>query len=206
MMPVRSEELQAEVVRLLPARAGHFRLESGHHGNLWLDLELLCLHPDPIRRLADVLSEAVSRYAIDAVCGPLVEGAFVALMVASRLEIPFIYSERHADATAEGLFPVRYLVPGELRSRVRGRRIAIVNDVINAGSAVRGTLVDLMACDAVPVVIGSLAVLGDKAGRFAVEAGVALETLATVPNEIWTPSECPLCAGPLPLTVLSPNR
>jgi orotate phosphoribosyltransferase len=206
MMPVRSEESHAEVVGLLPARAGHFLLESGHHGNLWLDLELLCLQPDPIRRLADVLSGVLSKYEIDAVCGPLVEGAFVALMVASRLEIPFIYSERHLDATAEGLFPVRYVVPGELRSRVRGRRIAIVNDVINAGSAVRGTLVDLKACRAEPVVIGSLAVLGDKAGRFAAETGVALETLATIPNEIWPPSECPLCAGQVPLTDLSPNR
>ena len=23
---------------------GHFQLESGHHGDLWLELETLCLH------------------------------------------------------------------------------------------------------------------------------------------------------------------
>lgn len=27
---------------------GHFLLESGHHGDLWLDLELLCLRPRQI--------------------------------------------------------------------------------------------------------------------------------------------------------------
>jgi hypothetical protein len=50
--PVMNQTMQDEVVRLLPIRRGHFRLESSHHGNLWPDLELLCLGLEPIRRLA----------------------------------------------------------------------------------------------------------------------------------------------------------
>jgi hypothetical protein len=38
---------------------------------------------------------------------------------------------------------VKYRIPPALRSQVRGKRVAIVNDVINAGSAVRGTFLDL---------------------------------------------------------------
>jgi hypothetical protein len=49
---MKQKEMQDEVVRLLPIRHEHFRLESGHHGSLWLDLGLLCLRPEPIRRLA----------------------------------------------------------------------------------------------------------------------------------------------------------
>jgi orotate phosphoribosyltransferase len=45
-------DLERQIVEMLPARRGHFRLESGHHGSLWLDLERLCLRPDPIRELA----------------------------------------------------------------------------------------------------------------------------------------------------------
>jgi orotate phosphoribosyltransferase len=82
---------------------------------------------------------------------------------------------------------------------VQGRRVAVVNDVINAGSAVRGTLADLVQCGAVPVVVGTLAVLGTAAPRLAAAAGVALETLATLPSEIWTPADCPLCARDVPL-------
>jgi orotate phosphoribosyltransferase len=45
-----------ELDRLLPTRRGHFQYESGHHGDLWLDLERLCLNVRPIRRFAAKLA------------------------------------------------------------------------------------------------------------------------------------------------------
>src|SRR6266478_7683266 len=128
-----------DVIALMPARRGHFLLESGHHGDLWLGLELLCLKPDPVRRLAARLAARLAPHAVEAVCGPLVEGAFVALMVAAELGVPFTYAERFADRALidrEGLYPVQYRLPHALGDVVRGKRVAIVNDVINAGSAI----------------------------------------------------------------------
>lgn len=188
-----------DVTRLVAARRGHFRLESGHHGDLWLDLELLCLDPERVRPLAARIATRLAAYDVEVVCGPLVEGAFVALMVASVLGVPFSYAERFPEPRSDALFPVEYRVPRALRARVRDKRVAIVNDVVNAGSAVRGALVDLQACAAQPVVIGALLVLGPSAARLAAEQGVALETLATLPNTIWTPADCPLCARQVPL-------
>jgi len=188
-----------DVIALMPARRGHFLLESGHHGDLWLDLELLCLKPDPVRRLATRLAARLAPHAVETVCGPLVEGAFVALMVAAELGVPFSYTERFPNVESRALFPVDYRVPRALRAEVRGKRVAIVNDVINAGSAVRGTLADLEACHARPVAIGTLLVLGSSASRIAADGGVSLETLASLPNNIWTPAECPMCARRLPL-------
>jgi orotate phosphoribosyltransferase len=187
------------VLRLLSARRGHYVLESGHHGELWLDLEVLCLRPREVRTLAVELAGRLRSLGIDVVCGPLIEGAFVALMVAEELDVPFTYAEGRADADARGLFPVRYVVPGALRPQLSGRRVAVVNDVINAGSAVRGTIADLRACGAKVVVIASLAVLGESASRFAQSMGVPLVTLASLANEIWSASECPLCARGVPL-------
>jgi orotate phosphoribosyltransferase len=199
-MGTSGTEHQQDVAGLLAARSGHFRLESGHHGALWLDLELLCLQPDRVRPLAGALARALAAHAVDVVCGPLVEGAFVALMAASALGVPFTYAERRTAGPGDGLFPARYVIPPALRPHVQGRRVAVVNDVINAGSAVRGTLADLAQRGAIPVVVGTLAVLGTAAPRLAAAAGVALETLATLPNEIWTPADCPLCARGVPLT------
>ena len=198
--------MRKDVIALMPARRGHFLLESGHHGDLWLDLELLCLNPESVRRFAArVAARQVTNgwrktsHAIDVVCGPLVEGAFVALMVASELGVPFSYAERFPNPKTDALFPVDYRIPRILRARVRDKRVAIVNDVINAGSAVRGTLSDLEACAARPVAIGTLLVLGSSASRIAADRGVALETLAALPNNIWTPAECPLCLRGVPL-------
>ena len=188
-----------DVIALMPARRGHFLLESGHHGDLWLDLELLYLKPARVRPLAARLAARLASFEIEAVCGPLVEGAFVALMVAAELGVPFSYAERFPNPTSSALFPVDYRVPRTLRAEVRGKRVAIVNDVINAGSAVRGTLADLEACAARPVAIGTLLVLGSSAARIAADRGVALETLASLPNNIWPPAECPLCVRGIPL-------
>ena len=185
---------------LLPIRKGHFRYESGHHGDSWIDLERLCLRPEPVARLADQLADRVASHYVDAVCGPLVEGAFIALMVASRLKKLFTYAERFDDRESDALYPVKYRVPGSIRQELSGRRVAIVNDVISAGSAVRGTLADLIDIGADTVVIASLAVLGRTFVEFAAANRLPLETLAHLPNNIWAPSDCPMCADGKALT------
>lgn len=181
------------------AQKGHFLLESGHHGNLWMDLELLCLHPRQIRERAANLSQRLSPCLLEAVCGPLVEGSFIALMVVMELDVDFIYADRFGAQVSEDLYPVEYRIPPALRSKVANRRVAIVNDVINAGSAVLGTYRDLRECGAEIVAIGALLVLGSWAPTFASEQGLALESLAYNPNTIWEPAECPLCAAQIPL-------
>jgi orotate phosphoribosyltransferase len=188
------------LVTTLGGRRGHFRLESGHHGDLWLDLELMCLDPRRLQRYADELATRLAVYSVEAVCSPLVEGAFVGAMVAARLGVRFSYSERFERSDAgDGLFPVDYRIPNALRDSVRAKPIAIVNDVTNAGSAVRGTCADLRSCGAQPIVLGSLVVLGSAAARYASDQGMALETLAALPNTLWTPEACPLCASGIPL-------
>ncbi len=198
-------KMQEQVAELLPERDGHFVFESGHHGRVWLDLELLLLHPERVRPLAEALANRLRPHQPEAICGPLVEGAFVGLMVASSLRLPFSYSEPSSDDRDATLFPVSYPIPAPLRAWLRGKRVAVVNDVINAGSAVRGTLAALAACEAEPVAIGTLAVYGESAGRLAASHAVPLETLASFQSQIWEPDACPLCARGVPLTEKRPG-
>lgn len=195
-----------ELLGLAAARSGHVMLESGHHGDLWLDLELLCLRTRQLEEAVTSLADEVGGLGVEAVCGPLNEGAFVALMVASRLDIEFTYAERVEGRGREELFPVQYRLPRALRGRVRGKRVAIVNDVINAGSAVRGTHADLLTCGAVPVAMAALLVLGDAAEHFATKNSLRLISLAQRPNRVWAPDECPLCTAGVPLDDASKGR
>ena len=191
--------MQNKVLELLSGRQGHFLLESGNHGDLWLDLETLCLQPQRAQAAAGGLTAPLSNLQLDAVCGPLVEGAFVALMVALQLDIQFTYSERFGRPAADRLFSAGYRVPASLRVGLRGKRVAIVDDVINAGSAIRGTFADLEECGANVVAISSLLVLGSAAAKFAASKNVPLHSVATLPNNLWTASECPLCESGIPL-------
>jgi orotate phosphoribosyltransferase len=142
----------------------------------------------------------VRAHGAEAICGPLVEGAFVGLLVAASLGVPFAYSSPTRDPGRRGLFPVSYPIPGPLERVLAGKRVAVVNDAINAGSAVRGTLAALERCSARPVVIAALAVYGDSARALASAHGVALETLASFPSLIFEPAVCPLCAKGIPLS------
>jgi hypothetical protein len=41
-------------------------------------------------------------------------------------------------------------------------------------------------------------VLGSPAAKFAASVNVPLHHLATLPNNLWTASECPLCGSGIP--------
>ena len=191
--------MQQEFLSLLAARQGHFKLESGHHGDLWLDLDLLFLRPRSVRRFAVELAGRLARYNVAAVCGPLVGGALLAQAIAAELDVEFCYTERLVLPQHDALYPVEYRLPHSLRQRVRGKSVAIVDDVINAGSAVRGTLADLQFCGARSVVIGALLALGSAAPRFFASQDIPLESIAYLSSGLWAPSECPLCASQTPL-------
>ena len=193
------DRIQHPIARLVSSRSGHFLLESGHHGSLWLDLEVLCLDPAAVGPFAVDLAARLKPYDVEAVCGPLIEGAFVALMVAAELGLTFTYAERLPQGPGQELFRYPYRIPGSLRPLLRDRRVAIVNDVIGAGSAVRGTLADLERLGARPVALASLMSLGPSASALAEQNHLAFETLVSPPFDLWTPSECPLCARGEPL-------
>ena len=189
--------MEQGVLGLLSARKGHFRLESGYHGGLWLDLDPLFVMPGRIQPFVEGLAERLKRHNIEAVCGPLVGGAFLAQAIAALLGVEFYYAERSVPAAREAgaLYPVEYRIPGGVGGMVRGKVVAVVDDAISAGSAVRGTLASLEENGAKPVAMGALLVLGSQAEHFCQERGLALECIAQLPYEVWLPTECPLCAS-----------
>ena len=186
------------LLALLSARTGHFPLESGHHGELWLDLDSLFFEPAAVEPFAHRLADLVRPHAPDVVCGPLVGGAYLAQVVAARLGARFCHAERTSTSDG-GLYAATYQLPRALVPHLAGLRVAVVDDVVNAGSAVRATLAALAQAGARPVAIGALLALGRTPGRVAASAGLPLEAVATRDNEIWEPDRCPRCAAGVPL-------
>jgi orotate phosphoribosyltransferase len=115
------------------------------------------------------------------------------MMVGLHLDVQFVYTERFARPTEHGLFPAGYRVPDSLRKELLGKRVAIVNDVINDGSAVRGAFADLEQCGATVVSINTLLLLGSSAALFAASKSVPLHSIASLGNRIWTDENCPVC-------------
>ena len=186
--------MEEKLLELLSVRRGHFVLESGHHGNLWLDLDALFLRPAALLPFARELARRLAAHRIEAVVGPLTGGAFVAEMVAAELDVRFAFAERQVGAHG-----VTYSIPDALQPHLRGRAVAIVDDAINAGSATRATFAALTTIGARPVAVCALLILGNTARTFIEANQLAVESIARLGNELWMPASCPLCASGVPL-------
>jgi orotate phosphoribosyltransferase len=200
---VRSETAAQEFLEIVSGRKGHFQLESGHHGELWLDLDALFAQPRRVAPLVARLTDALRPHDVAVVCGPLVGGAFLAQAAAAALDAEFAFTERELPAVADGLYPARYRLPPAYAERVRSRRIAIVDDVMSAGSAARGTYAELQAHQGVPAVVGALLVLGSTGADFFAQQNVPVEAVARQPYPMWLPAACPLCDSGVPLEAVS---
>lgn len=120
---------------------GHFRYESGHHGDLWVDLDAWFADAARAREWSTVLARRAAELEPAIVCGPETGGAQVAATLAVELRAEPVFAERIV-APASG---VRYRLPDPMRARLRDRRVLLVDDAINAGSACESTLAELRA-------------------------------------------------------------
>lgn len=188
--------LEQTLREAISASRGHFRYESGHHGDLWLELDSLFLNARRTQAWASALAQQVSAGRPEVVCGPLTGGAFVAQLLAVELGAKFVFTER--IVAAEG--GVAYRLPESLRRFVPDRRVLLVDDAVNAGSAVSATLTNLLAYDIQLVGLASLLSLGPALSHLAEQHGVPFYTLLSLDREMWLPEACPLCRSGMPLS------
>jgi orotate phosphoribosyltransferase len=187
------------ILNSLPARQGHFRLESGYHTDTWLTLDALFVTPRNLAPLVTELADRLRPHTANAICGPLLGGAFLAQAVATALEIDFYFAEPEPRATGAGLFDARYRLPPELRRRVAGARVAVVDDVISAGSSVRAAAEALADAGATTVAIGTILLVGTVARDHFTRLRIPLEALGQRDLALWQPAECPRCRAGIPL-------
>lgn len=191
--------MKGGILKTLPVRQGHFLLESGYHTDLWFSLDALFVSPKDITPQLSALGDLLRPYSITAVCGPLLGGAFLAQAVASHLDVNFYFTELSPEKTDDGLFAAKYRLPSELRTRVPNERVAVVDDMISAGSSVRASALELTTAGASVVVIGALVLLGQQASEYFAARGVPLVALAREDFNLWSPGDCSLCRAGAPL-------
>jgi orotate phosphoribosyltransferase len=188
-------EIELAIRDAVAASRGHFVYESGHHGDLWLNLDALFVDARRVRSWAAALADRAAVCQPDLVCGPLTGGAFIAQPLAAEIGVGFTFAERLAPETGA----VQYHIPESLRLIVHGKRVLVADDAVNAGSALLATCKDLLDCSAELVGIAALLTLGESAAQIAEQHRVPLFALASLEREMWTAAECPLCNSGVPL-------
>lgn len=192
---VQPSEIEQALLEAAGMSRGHFRYESGHHGDLWLDLDGLFVDTRRVQGWASALAQKVQTCQPDVVGGPLTGGAFVAQLLAAEIGAGFVFSERLVSPAGQ----VKYRIPETLRLMLSGKRVLLVDDAVNAGSALQSTWDDLQNCGAELAGFASLLALGGAELQLAKKYGVPFFTLAWLARTLWTPEKCPLCRSATPL-------
>jgi orotate phosphoribosyltransferase len=182
------------IAALASPQVGHFDLATGYHGDLWLDLDALFLRPALLRPHVRWLAEQLGAHDIDAVCGPLEGGAFLAQAVADQLDKAFLPAYRDPERQ-----PAGYYLP-LVTGGIRGRRVAVTDDAVNAGTAVRACATALRSQAAELVAVGALLALGPAALDVAVDLSVPFYPVETMTSQVWPARDCPLCASGVAVT------
>jgi len=199
-----SETSAAAFIELVSGRNGHFSMESGLHSALWLDLDALFAVPARVEPFVLALAEMLRPLHADVVCGPLLGGAFLAQRIATIVGADFWYTEPTKPIDAAGLYRARYRLPRALASRLSRPRVALVDDVMSAGSSLRATYSEVNSRAEV-VGVGSLLQLGTVGADYFGALGIPVMAVAQLPFDSWRPTECPHCAAGVPLeTVAAP--
>jgi RimJ/RimL family protein N-acetyltransferase/orotate phosphoribosyltransferase len=188
-----------DILSGLPVRDGHFLLESGYHTDVWITLDALFVSPRENAPRVSALAARLRPHGATGICGSLLGGAFLAQALATELGVDFHFTEPVARRNDTPLFGAEYRLPPALQRRIRGQRVAIVDDVISAGSSVRATAAAAAAAGGTIVAVGALFVLGRVALDHFAGLTIPVESLGQREFALWEPSACPLCAAGVPL-------
>ena len=188
----------SSVTSLARPRRGHFDFGTGYHGDLWLDLDALFLRPALLRPYIGELAARLREHQVDAVCGPMEGGALVGCAIAAELEVAFLPAYRVRGA-GQGAATTAYDLP-RVPGGIAGWRVAVVDDAVNAGTAVRACCDLLRARGATVVAVAALLSLG-PAGPAMAQESVPFYVSGTLPSHAWPAGRCPQCADGVAIDV-----
>lgn len=179
---------------------GHFDYGNGFHGKLYLNPHQLFQHPATIWRVAQDLIDVMPSDFLEQtqiVAGPATGGALLAHTMAGLLEgkramtHPSYQFAPFSDHGGEPALSPFYA------SRMKGKRVLIVDDVRNTGTTLK-RCADLVKA-AGGTVVGTMQIIDRCEACVSLDVpNVSLVEYKAPPN--YPAASCPMCAANAPIT------
>ena len=183
----------------------HFVYVNSDHGDGWIAKDLIFPHTERADELCGLLAEALDGRRFEIVCGPATGGLIVSQWTAHHLGIPSVFAEhgkeqgydpKRAQAGGGPLRPP-FVLKRHYDEAVRGKRVLVVDDVINTGESVAETATAVRDAGGEVVAVGALITRGNAG-----PADVGTDDfvyLAEVEIPSWPAAECELCKRGVPV-------
>lgn len=182
----------------------HFVYVSGDHGSGWIAKDLVYPDAERCRELGAFLAQTLDGIDVDVLCGPATGGLFVSTWTAIHMPgVDAVFAEHdptwRRPAGAHPGEPVRgpFVLSRGFDETVAGRRVVIVDDIVNTGHSVRQT------AEAVRAARGEVLAAASWVDRANAAAGdLTVPEYRTVHVEripYWPAADCDLCAKGVPV-------
>jgi orotate phosphoribosyltransferase len=166
-------------------KEGHFLLASGLHSPVYWEKFRILQYPHLTERLCRLIAQHFRRQKIDAVAGPTTGGIILAFETARQLGTRGIFAEKEDELRV-------FRRDFEIAPR---EHILVVDDILTTGSSIRETI---NAVDRLGGIIIGIGVLVDRSEKD-LDFDVPFFSCLRAPTTVYSPQECPLCAGHVPL-------
>jgi orotate phosphoribosyltransferase len=182
-----ADEVIAEFRAAGALREGHFVLSSGLHSPVFLQKNLVFMHPERTERLCGALAAKIRTLApqVDLVISPAVGGIIPGYETARQLGVPSLYVEREG-----GQFKLRrgFSIPA-------GAKIAMVEDIVTTGLSSRECIAAIRQAGGEVVCAGCIV---DRSGGRA-DVGVPLAALASLDVPAYPADQLPPELAAIPI-------
>lgn len=166
-------------------REGHFIMSSGLHTGVFLQKNLVFMHPERCERLCRALAAEIRKLGrIDVCVSPAVGGIIPGYETARHLGVPSIYVERESGA-------LRFRRGFSLEP---GARVAVVEDIVSTGLSSRECVEAVRAAGGEVV---CAACIVDRSGGRA-DPGAPMVALAGLDVPAWPADALPAELAALP--------
>lgn len=173
----------------------HFVYKSGKHGSGYIDPDRILPSMGSMQRYCRSLATPFMKDNVDVVVAPAVGGIVLAVLTASWLgnwfvrEVGAVWADKDGDTYS--------FERAGFDEQVTKRRVLVVDDLLTAGTSIKGTIAAIAPYH--PQIVGA-AVLVNRGGVTAEDLGVPrLESLASVDFEAVDSGQCQLCKQRVPI-------
>lgn len=176
----------------------HFVYTSGKHGSVYINKDMLYIHPEKASEVGKMFAEKVKDQSVEVVAAPALGGIVLSQWTAYHLsklkgqEILSVYTEKTLEK--EQIFTRGY------DKIVQGKNVFVVEDLVTTGGSVRKVI------DSVKHEGGNVVIAGVMVDRSPEDAAVTEETLSApffalgrLPVTVYESDTCPLCKEGKPI-------
>ena len=166
----------------------HVVYTSGKHGSAYVNKDAVYPNTENVAELCRFLADAAAPHRPEVVCGPAMGGIILAQWTGHHLGLPAVYAEK-----TEGGMALRR----GYDKLVAGKRVLVVEDILNTGGSIRDTIAAVRAAGG--QVVAAAALVNRGAVTAATVGAPALVALLDVALDAWDADTCPLCRDGVPV-------